>query len=288
MKLPYLYIKIILVAFAFLCMTSCDDKDLNETSSRTKVALREAGNQLLLRKLDSSSLILPIKEITSNTYKISFDKPISFEPNDIVTVIDSSLNLANLSKNYRVEVVQCADGEVAYSYQIDVEEEQTIIPCAGRNLPEACYTIQIKFLDIVPSSTFRKKHIPLLLLFGIFLFIGFKYWFRRKLEPVSEEKNSNYSSIGSFQFYPEQHKLVKSETEISLSKKECELLEIFVANPNQVIKRDELTKKVWEDNGVFVGRSLDTYISKLRKILKDDNAVRITNVHGIGYKLEVD
>jgi DNA-binding winged helix-turn-helix (wHTH) protein len=81
---------------------------------------------------------------------------------------------------------------------------------------------------------------------------------------------------------------VKSATEISLSKKECELLEIFVAHPNQIIKRDELTKKVWEDNGVFVGRSLDTYISKLRKILKDDDSIRITNVHGIGYKLEMD
>jgi DNA-binding winged helix-turn-helix (wHTH) protein len=61
-----------------------------------------------------------------------------------------------------------------------------------------------------------------------------------------------------------------------------------VAHPNQIIKRDELTKKVWEDNGVFVGRSLDTYISKLRKILKDDDSIRITNVHGVGYKLEVD
>ncbi len=91
-----------------------------------------------------------------------------------------------------------------------------------------------------------------------------------------------------YQFYPEQHKLVKSATEISLSKKECELLELFVAQPNQIIKRDELTKKVWEDNGVFVGRSLDTYISKLRKILKDDDSIRITNVHGVGYKLEVD
>jgi DNA-binding winged helix-turn-helix (wHTH) protein len=61
-----------------------------------------------------------------------------------------------------------------------------------------------------------------------------------------------------------------------------------VAQPNQIIKRDELTKKVWEDNGVFVGRSLDTYISKLRKKLKDDDSVRLINVHGVGYKLEVD
>lgn len=75
--------------------------------------------------------------------------------------------------------------------------------------------------------------------------------------------------------------------EISLSKKECEFSEIFVANPNQIIKREELTKKVWEDHGVFVGRSLYTYISKLRKKLKDDASIQFINVHGVGYKLEI-
>ena len=80
---------------------------------------------------------------------------------------------------------------------------------------------------------------------------------------------------------------MQQATEINLSKKECELLAIFVVNPNQIIKRDELTKRVWEDHGVFVGRSLDTYISKLRKKLKDDKTIKFTNVHGVGYKLEV-
>ena len=66
------------------------------------------------------------------------------------------------------------------------------------------------------------------------------------------------------------------------------MLEIFIANPNQIIKRDELEKRVWVDNGVFVGRSLDTYISKLRKKLKDNESIKLTNVHGVGYKLEVE
>ena len=81
--------------------------------------------------------------------------------------------------------------------------------------------------------------------------------------------------------------MVKQAIEISLSKKECELLAIFIDSPNQIIKRDELTKRVWEDNGVFVGRSLDTYISKLRKKLKDDTSIKLTNIHGVGYKLEI-
>ncbi|NJM80401.1 MAG: helix-turn-helix domain-containing protein [Flavobacterium sp.] len=66
------------------------------------------------------------------------------------------------------------------------------------------------------------------------------------------------------------------------------MLTIFMAQPNQIIKREELTKKVWEDNGVFVGRSLDTYISKLRNKLKADASVRLINIHGVGYKLEID
>ena len=61
----------------------------------------------------------------------------------------------------------------------------------------------------------------------------------------------------------------------------------FDTNANQVVKREELTKKVWEDNGVIVGRSLDTYISKLRKKLQQDETIKLTNVHGIGYKLEI-
>ena len=65
------------------------------------------------------------------------------------------------------------------------------------------------------------------------------------------------------------------------------MLAIFADSPNQIIKRDELSKKVWEDNGVFVGRSLDTYISKLRKKLKEDSSIKITNIHGIGYSLEI-
>ena len=108
----------------------------------------------------------------------------------------------------------------------------------------------------------------------------------KKRRKKSIEEN-DYTSLGSFHFYPEQNKLIKEAEEIPLSKKECELLAIFVAHPNQVIKREDLTKKVWEDNGVFVGRSLDTYISKLRKKLQTDDRIKITNVHGVGYKLEV-
>ncbi|MBV1924661.1 MAG: winged helix-turn-helix domain-containing protein, partial [Flavobacteriaceae bacterium] len=111
--------------------------------------------------------------------------------------------------------------------------------------------------------------------------------FKKKQLSKTQEGDSNYALIGLYKFYPEQNKLIKEALEISLSKKECELLAIFVAQPNQIIKRDELTKRVWEDKGVIVGRSLDTYISKLRKKLNEDDSIKLTNVHGVGYKLEI-
>ena len=112
-------------------------------------------------------------------------------------------------------------------------------------------------------------------------------YFKRKPVKAQGRSEVKYDTLGDFQFYPDQNKLVNGSNEISLSKKECELLAIFIANPNQIIKRDELTKRVWEDHGVIVGRSLDTYISKLRKKLKEDDSIKITNIHGVGYKLEV-
>jgi len=275
-------VSILILVSMISCSTESDIRD----TGKIKIALREAGNQLLLKQQDSTSIILPIIEVESNHYELSFQKSISFEPNELVTVIDSSFNVANLSQNYRVEVIQCLDKQVAYSYEMNVEEERTIIPCAGRFLPQDCYTIQVVFLNTT-SKAFGMRTLVYFLIIVFILFLIYHLVKFQKPTEVLEDHSMSYSNIGSFQFYPEQNKLVKAATEINLSKKECELLEIFVAHPNQIIKRDELTKKVWEDNGVFVGRSLDTYISKLRKKLQDDERIKITNVHGVGYKLEI-
>lgn len=72
-----------------------------------------------------------------------------------------------------------------------------------------------------------------------------------------------------------------------LTNKEAKLLKLFCVNQNQVISRDAIQKAIWEDEGYFVGRSMDVFISRLRKFLKDDPAVTIINVHGVGYKLEI-
>ena len=285
-KKIYIYISLaIIIFFGWVLTPSLNNNQ--DFSERIKVSLRDVGNQLLHTNKDSTSLVLPVIELVKYRYKVSFQKQLSFEPSDLVTIIKNSFNKADLSNYYRVEVLKCIDSEVAYSYEIKNLKEKDIIPCRGRVLPIGCYTIEVKFTNLTPSL-FNNSFFMFGLLFLIMLF-GLDYIFSKsKVVKLPTEEVNEATIIGSFQFYPEQNKLVKQATEISLSKKECELLAIFVESPNQIIKRDELMKKVWEDNGVFVGRSLDTYISKLRKKLKEDTSIKITNIHGVGYKLEVN
>lgn len=279
-------IKLVFTFFLLIVTISCHNSDELDFSERTKIALRDAGNKLLLTRNDSTSLIFPVKELEPKNFQLTFSRPLQFEPGILVSTIEESFNAIGLLDHYRVEVLQCEDREVAYSYQMTNSQESTIIPCAGRYLPEACYFIQVKFID---KSIATESHntimysITLVLLFVIIYFL-----YKRTRRVRTEDNHEIIQKIGSFSFYPDQNKLVKEAQVIALSKKECELLALFVAHPNQIIKRDELTKRVWEDNGVFVGRSLDTYISKLRKKLKSDSSIKLTNAHGIGYKLELE
>lgn len=258
----------------------------DSVSGYMKITLREAANQLLLSKGDSTSLILPVKELRDQKYQISFEKETDFEPNRIVDTFKESFQKANIERDYLVEVKQCSDGEVAYSYLISLDAEKTIVPCAGRQLPKQCYHIEVTFLND-DVAFFDNKTLMIIIIVVFALAIFYYAVLRKKSLKKVDQHEEEFKIIGGFLFYKDQNILIKQHDEIVLSKKECELLEIFSENINSVVKREELTKKVWEDKGVIVGRSLDTYISKLRKKLQSDSSIRITNIHGVGYKLEV-
>lgn len=80
-------------------------------------------------------------------------------------------------------------------------------------------------------------------------------------------------------------KLIYGENSVRLTTKENELLRLFFERKNAVLERDLALKHVWHDDSYFTARSMDVFISKLRKYLKDDTTLSIVNVHGTGYKL---
>ena len=102
-----------------------------------------------------------------------------------------------------------------------------------------------------------------------------------------EEKDPGFQ-ISSFTFNPDNLQLIRGDSKKSLTKKEAGVLKILCEHKNKVIERELITNLVWGDDSYFVGRSLDVFITRLRKHLADDDTVNIVNVHGVGFRLEAE
>jgi hypothetical protein len=133
----------------------------------------------------------------------------------------------------------------------------------------------------------------LLMLLGVTFMIG---RFGKRLIPVPVQ-NQNHTiikefvpelpTLGKFLFDAKDKCLLFESNVISLTDKEFKILELLNNNFGELISRETLMDKIWISEGVITGRSLDMFVSKLRKKLSSDPELRITNVHGKGYKLEI-
>ena len=104
---------------------------------------------------------------------------------------------------------------------------------------------------------------------------------------IKESVPEASSALGKFLFDVKDQRLLLGSEVIGLTDKECRILELLNENFGELIPRETLMQKVWLDEGVITGRSLDMFVSKLRKKLSSDRELRITNIHGKGYKLEI-
>ena len=109
----------------------------------------------------------------------------------------------------------------------------------------------------------------------------------RRVNIIVEEKEETILQLGSYQFDTLNFRLIHSKFEKTLTKKEAHILKLLYRFKNQVVNRDTVLDAVWGQNDYFVGRSLDVFITKLRKYLKEDESIHIANIHGIGFKLEL-
>jgi DNA-binding response OmpR family regulator len=105
----------------------------------------------------------------------------------------------------------------------------------------------------------------------------------RKSADLEEEPDE--LTLGNFQFFPKIRQLVCNSVETRLSPKEGELLKMLIEHRNQLLPRSKALLKIWKEDNYFTGRSMDVYVAKLRKYLKDDDRLRIENVHGEGFRL---
>ena len=108
----------------------------------------------------------------------------------------------------------------------------------------------------------------------------------RRTETTSSE-TSEELKVGKIKYEPELRLLHLEEGVKKLTTKENQLLQLLVKNENEILDRQATLRAIWGDDNYFNGRSMDVYIAKLRKLLKEDEAIEIMNVHGKGFKLIV-
>ena len=273
-----LFTSVICVAFS---MAGSDDFDI----ARREVLLRRIGHEILLQSGDSTSRVLPVKKIAENEYQISFENAFTFQPDLLVKTTQRLLAKDPLESDYVVNVLNCANASVAYGYAISKNKKDDIVACIGRRQPIACYMINIKFK---PTGIITAKNGYLLGSLTVLAFVGFI--FLRSVKPrkaLPDSQHTGIFTLGSMSFDAETRKLMINGKTIDLTRTETRVLRIFALSPNEAIERSRLQKEIWEDEGVIVGRSLDMFISKLRKKLEFDPNIKIVVIRGKGYKLEI-
>lgn len=118
------------------------------------------------------------------------------------------------------------------------------------------------------------------------LLLKMKVFLKRSQTGVSNQYKHEIQ-IGSYTFIQEELLLKHPDNERRLTLKEAELIKLFASHQNTVLTRDEILVRVWGSNDYFLGRSLDVFISRLRKYFSEDPSIKINNLHGIGFRFTV-
>lgn len=116
------------------------------------------------------------------------------------------------------------------------------------------------------------------------LLLKIKAILKRNEEQNRENENAEYN-LGKYHFNPRLRELDLGGSKVTLSPKENDLLKMLCEYKNDLLSREQALKKIWGSDTYFNGRSMDVYIAKLRKYLKEDGTIEIVNIHGNGFRL---
>ena len=120
------------------------------------------------------------------------------------------------------------------------------------------------------------------------LILKIEIFLNRSQKSADNKTTQKEYNFGSFHFEPENYLLTSNTHSFTLTEREASLLKLFLDNPNTVLKREKILMELWGNDDYFLGRSLDVFISRLRKIIKEETHVRIENIPRVGFKLVLE
>jgi DNA-binding response OmpR family regulator len=206
----------------------------------------------------------------------------------------------NLEQN-NYEVIHCSDGKSA----LKIFEEEEFDICIfdimmpkmdGFELAEAVRKIDVDVpIIFLSAKTLKEDRIKGLRLgaddylvkpFSIEeLLLKIEIFLKRSQKNISPAKT--IYEVGKYHFDTKNFILFNDEEKVGLTQREAELLKLFLDHKNSVLKREQILTSLWGTDDYFMGRSLDVFISRLRKILANEEGISIENLHGIGFRFSI-
>ncbi|HEU0125011.1 response regulator transcription factor [Flavobacterium sp.] len=206
----------------------------------------------------------------------------------------------NLEQN-NYEVMHCSDGKSA----LKIFEEEEFDICIfdimmpkmdGFDLAAAVRKIDIDVpIIFLSAKTLKEDRIKGLRLgaddylvkpFSIEeLLLKIEIFLKRSQKNIPPPKT--IYEVGKYQFDTKNFILYNDDEKVGLTQREAELLKLFLDHKNSVLKREQILTSLWGTDDYFMGRSLDVFISRLRKILANEEGISIENLHGIGFRFSI-
>ncbi len=276
-------------------MVKTDPTTDRQFSQKVNLAMRQAADRLFDIAGDTTSAIPPVEQVAASEYQLLLENNLNYD--SLPNLLEAALAQYGITEKYYVSVYDCLSHLLLLGYSLETLASGDT-PCQGREQEMGCYNLSVVFPERSKSASGRSwAWAALALVAGGAFALG--YFYKRLKnsqlqpdEPIAQApqvqaSNSTQLHFGNSSFDPANQFIQIGDQRQSLTFREAKLLHFFAQNQNQVLERDTILAAVWEDEGIIVGRSLDVFVSRLRKILQKDPSVKIATVRGVGYRLEV-
>lgn len=249
------------------------------------LAVRQIGHDYLISVGDSTSRIPVVVRAEDGSLSLRLSRQIDYDT--LSRVARRALLRYGVDQRYTLALEDCGSGEVflgsQWSSAYATTATETGAACTGRDQEERCGNVRLRFLE-------EESGLPWPLLIGL---TGFLLFMSRPLigylSPVTEEvtgtEGDGVRLSPNCDFDALAHQLRVGEERYELTYRESKLLTYFADRPGIVLPRQDIHDAVWGEEGIITGRSLDVFVSRLRKKLAGAEGVEIRTAHGIGYQL---
>ncbi len=299
-KWLYRLLPIIGLLLILITLTSALLPDGDQNRRKHSIALRQIGHDYLTATGDSTSLIPAVRERENGILFLALERDINYDK--LVSITQNVVQRYDLNEAYTLSLEDCTSGEIflgslwpRQTNSAAAQDSFDTAACSGRDQEARCANISLAFHHAtgkLPGS------LPYLF-FGLGCLLIFSTPVLRKLQPTpaplpttapppaaTEERDTDAVQLGpELTFSLSGQSLRKGGEVLELTYREAKLLAFLAEHPNEVLERTTIHDAVWGEEGVIVSRSLDVFISRLRKKISNATGIEIQTVHGVGYKL---